>query len=1306
MAVHHSDILGHSQAHVSNTCTEVTNPHVIDGSRFTHVGGVPTGISSSHTYGYAALVSEPSSFRKISSHEHFFGTCHIPLNVGVMLNILITVMLVAVLSVFPLNAVSIRSMEHVTATFSNALANTLAESISANLYYLPYAVRSFAASWLVNRVTPSWPWTNRDMPTAMQQMCNTASFVRFNSHLLHIKLSSPYSGYGAYCSPQYSSNYLIGRYDIYNESGYRYLIDQQTFQYAKPMSPYLPVKKMTQYDDTVTFGGTTNAWHNVALPWYESYLNGFQESLPNIDDYPFVEDGWYVSTYGNVSLITYTIPFIDYMGNLAIISAGLQPSGIAAVFSGGSLSADVGKVMVVEPKTGMVLVNSWGQSTHITNANWNYEFLMAEDIQIAKGLHINQITDSLMSHAVEQLGGQEGLQKKPTEVSRWQVKFSDDGGGALAHVTRIQNLDGKLDLLVVYVVSKSEYTANIGTVRAAVIASVVVILLLIAFVDLVLVYLFLQPLRGVAAGLQESSQLKDGSAAVEGRISMIKEVAEMQYHFKIMNAQLMRMKAFLPQGVLGPASGWSECDSHNESELGESANEVFASTVGCYRDGSSNLPGHHDADGANLHLNERVLLDEVNKFRRRYCTILSLVLHVREVDTSVSTIDHLVSVFMDCTIPSILRFGGVIEVQRPDHIVVSFGSHSRLPMHQTRAAKCALEIMGIINYSTTDGPRVGCMLDVGEYYVGTCGAAQRHARVTYGIRTPMMSELVKLCKSLDSQILVTQQMASALDEHMLTVPVDSIIYTLSCKCTIVYELRGSSKWLPAYVSELEVRTLIRQVRLAFTRMMNGDYENAIQFLEPYELKDKQVARLARVCRALIAKKITKPYVRTMGRIKLTDSDIAYEDDPRRTSRSIGDHISNRGSTLAPPQTIDAPLFSAGPSSSARLIEGVAVGGMDGDESGADGGALFEMIIEDDDDDDGTGVEETPAASQEGMLTGVTNRPLVTTEHLKNGELPTTFVDFEGNEWSRSADRLGEGAFSVVYRGLSRSGNLVALKCFQLRAHNIDAQAVTEEIRVFASLHHENIVQYVGAYVSDFYIIEIMELVPGGSLDAMLTSFGSLSTQAVRRYLQDILRGLSYLHGCGIVHCDIKPHNVLLAMDGQCKLSDFGSAMAKATGSVGCIDDVLDMRGTPGYMAPEVALGEIPTMSSDIFSLGVSILELLTGRLPWEYVDTDVSRNPRAMEAVATEESLTPLERGCQHSVNVGDPFTEKSHRRPIEQVLRNATQLIVHISRGLVYPMVPDTFDEYLVDFLQRCLRRNPEERATAVALMNHPWLM
>eukprot|EP01065_Artemidia_motanka_P018244 TRINITY_DN2156_c0_g1_i3.p1 TRINITY_DN2156_c0_g1~~TRINITY_DN2156_c0_g1_i3.p1 ORF type:complete len:170 (+),score=44.04 TRINITY_DN2156_c0_g1_i3:267-776(+) len=123
--------------------------------------------------------------------------------------------------------------------------------------------------------------------------------------------------------------------------------------------------------------------------------------------------------------------------------------------------------------------------------------------------------------------------------------------------------------------------------------------------------------------------------------------------------------------------------------------------------------------------------------------------------------------------------------------------------------------------------------------------------------------------------------------------------------------------------------------------------------------------------------------------------------------------------------------------------------------------------------------------------------------------------------------------------------------------------ILKEIGIMQRLRHENIVCYISSAVLEGFVVLCMEYVAGGSLDAVLKQFGALTDVSARRYTKAILKGLTFLHEHNIVHRDFKPGNVLLEIDGHCKIADFGASadLKKMAGGS-------DVVGTPLYMAPE------------------------------------------------------------------------------------------------------------------------------------------
>ena len=153
-----------------------------------------------------------------------------------------------------------------------------------------------------------------------------------------------------------------------------------------------------------------------------------------------------------------------------------------------------------------------------------------------------------------------------------------------------------------------------------------------------------------------------------------------------------------------------------------------------------------------------------------------------------------------------------------------------------------------------------------------------------------------------------------------------------------------------------------------------------------------------------------------------------------------------------------------------------------------------------------------------------------------------------------------------------------------------------EARSAASLSHPNIVQvYDRGETETGTAYMAMEYVPGGTLKERITREGPLSPEDAAAVAIQIAEALGAAHERGVIHRDIKPHNVLISESGEAKVTDFGIARAAAATTATRTGRVL---GTAGYMSPEQALGERVDRRSDLYSLGVVLFEMLTGRLPF------------------------------------------------------------------------------------------------------------
>jgi len=190
----------------------------------------------------------------------------------------------------------------------------------------------------------------------------------------------------------------------------------------------------------------------------------------------------------------------------------------------------------------------------------------------------------------------------------------------------------------------------------------------------------------------------------------------------------------------------------------------------------------------------------------------------------------------------------------------------------------------------------------------------------------------------------------------------------------------------------------------------------------------------------------------------------------------------------------------------------------------------------------------------------------------------------------------------------------------------EVDSLRREIRVMWDLKHDNIVRYIGTAKSRRYLFIILEYVTGGSIAGMIAQFGPFSEKLLRRFTLHITRGLEYLHSRGIIHRDIKGANILVSDQGIAKLADFGCSkqlvgMCTQSASSAVEEESLKMiRGSVPWMAPEVIKQSGHGRSSDIWSLGATVIEMATGKPPWP----EFSNNLAALFHVATSQQPPPV----------------------------------------------------------------------------------
>jgi serine/threonine-protein kinase len=194
---------------------------------------------------------------------------------------------------------------------------------------------------------------------------------------------------------------------------------------------------------------------------------------------------------------------------------------------------------------------------------------------------------------------------------------------------------------------------------------------------------------------------------------------------------------------------------------------------------------------------------------------------------------------------------------------------------------------------------------------------------------------------------------------------------------------------------------------------------------------------------------------------------------------------------------------------------------------------------------------------------------------------------------RILERLGQGPMSDVFLAEDLElGRQVALK---LLGPSADPVRFEREARAAAALTHPNVNQLFDYGKVGGRPYMVLEYLPGGTLEDRLRGGKPLPDDETRAIATGLAAGLAHAHERGLVHRDLKPSNVLFDAEGRPKIADFGIARM---GDAGTLTEAGTVMGTAAYISPEQAAGEPATPASDVYSLGVILFRMLTGRLPF------------------------------------------------------------------------------------------------------------
>ncbi len=236
-----------------------------------------------------------------------------------------------------------------------------------------------------------------------------------------------------------------------------------------------------------------------------------------------------------------------------------------------------------------------------------------------------------------------------------------------------------------------------------------------------------------------------------------------------------------------------------------------------------------------------------------------------------------------------------------------------------------------------------------------------------------------------------------------------------------------------------------------------------------------------------------------------------------------------------------------------------------------------------------------------------------------------------NNRYRLDDRLGTGGMATVFRArdlmLERTVAIKVLR-MDLSTDPEFRERFKQEARAAANLSHPNIVTVHDFGLDEDQLFIVMENVPGTDLKTLIQQRGKFETADTLALMMQACAGLGYAHRSGLVHCDVKPQNMLISPEMQLKVVDFG--ISRALASISPEESIDVVWGSPLYFSPEQAAGNAPSPASDVYSLGVMMFEMLCGQPPFSASSADeLSRLHREARPPAMRSMFPAIPHGVE-----------------------------------------------------------------------------
>ncbi|TPP43601.1 Protein kinase domain family protein [Leishmania donovani] len=943
-----------------------------------------------------------------------------------------------------------------------------------------------------------------------------------------------------------------------------------------------------------------------------------------------------------------------------------------------------GRIFLVDATRNILVGNSWNQSVQSRTED------SAIGATIYTPTRIYEITEPIILAAMQVVNESGSLTEVLKDKDTALITFRYKGNNAFLNLTKVKDSYG-LDLVLGVVVVRADFEKAFSTARTAAFMVTVLVVVIAAVVAVVIAWFVVREMKRLIPQLIRASNLEvsrgDGKDhRVQGWLAYITEIRGIHEAFVRVERSLREMRTFVPAAVmtLAPSDG-----SHSDADLA---------------DGKTRR--------VRTRFNANIVKDNTNEFSRVDVAMVLVDVH-RAMDTTEACF------IMDIISQRAEEYTGYIESVSSSSFFVNFGTQSQNPLVVSKICRFALEVYQSVPDFMRN--RVVCFAVRMPFLVGTCGARHSKARVVFD--TQRMLDISKVLWDIGCHVASTTDTLSHFATSSAQIPwyrIDCVRFPDEVSQVTLCELRDPRSSLQ------DNENMPKKMGDGLSKMCKGEYKQALMIFDSAHSENVQLKRLRKICIDRIASGDTSKYIHLIQDVYALDATPSNHEDMATSSGEVCDPsnepplfacssfengagmpapvLSQPAAHASPPvaphttpichsKTSPTPSVTTGGEAAepSHLTERAVTAAMGPREFppcgasqvvGASGagpglppfhprtpgatttaasvpGSSPPWVARDDN------ASEAPSFLTNAFVfdSSVASADAVGAT-VQAADEPQVLRDVNQHEWQVSLYPIGSGAFSFIYLGMSDDGVQVAIKRIPRLHRGIKEEEMVSEVCTCAKLRHPNIVPYISCCVTQSYLAIIMEYMPGGSLHDIIDNFGKLPRTVVRRFMLDIVNGLAYLHE-STTHGDVKPHNILLGVDGVCKLSDFGSASDRLTEAC-CVNEDRLMRGTAVYISPEGARNLPLTSASDIYSLGISFLEMVLGRLPWKWADPE----------------------------------------RTDELPLRHDHEFVQCLTANAIVVDIPDDLDNDMRELALASCAENPEKRPTAQELLSFAFLI